>query len=308
MAARHRAFFMLLTVAAIWGLASPIIKFSLPYFPPVLFLTYRFIVSAVLMIPLLLYLEPHTFSNLHRLSFSGWSWLIVSGLLGSVVQLTLLFWGLDLTTAIDGTVINAISPLFVAAAGYLFLKERLTRNEIVGLGMAFLGTLVIIIQPLLEHTSGSLLGNLLVLSGTFAWVAYVILTKKQLNHHISPLLLTTNMFVIGFFAESVLLFYTSTPQKVVGQFLSAPIVAHLSVIYMAVFSGALAYYLYQKAQKLIEVSEANLILHISPVFAIPLSHFWLGEPITIPFIIGSAIIALGIFVSEFSRQSVKHLR
>ncbi len=310
MSARTRAFIMLTAVAAIWGFASPIIKFALPHFPPLIFLTYRFLISAVIMLPLLLYLEPDTFVRLGRLPLTGWFWLVVSGILGSTVQLTLLFLGLNLTTVIDSTVINAISPLFVAAAGYLFLKEHLQKNEIIGLVLASFGTVVIILQPIFEGQSffsGSLLGNLLVLLGTFAWVGYVILTKKQLNHRISPLFLTTNMFIVGFFTESLLLFYFSTPQELIFQFTTAPWSAHLSVIYMAIFSGTLAYYLYQKAQKLIEVSEANLILHLSPLFAIPLSYFWLKEVITLPFIVGGVIIALGVTISEFGRKRLKHV-
>ncbi|MFA6512551.1 MAG: DMT family transporter [Patescibacteria group bacterium] len=302
---------MLIVVSLLWGIASPIIKFSLPHFPPVLFLTYRFLISAIIMIPVLLYLEPKSLHVLGHLSASSWFWLVVSGILGSTVQLTLLFWGLDLTTSVDGAVINAISPIFVAAAGFIFLKEHLTRNENIGLALATLGTGVIIFQPLLAgHTlfSGSFLGNLLVLLGTFAWVGYVILTKKQLNHRITPLFLTTNMFVVGFFVESILLFYTTTQQEFLKTIVNAPFSAHLSVLYMAIFSGAIAYYLYQKAQKIIEVSEANIILHLSPIFSIPLAHFWLGEPITIPFVIGSIIITVGVVFSELDRQRRKHVR
>jgi drug/metabolite transporter (DMT)-like permease len=311
MTARHRAYLMLVCVALLWGIASPIIKYSLPFFPPVLFLTYRFLISALLMVPILLRLEPKSLHHLGRLTPNGWFWLILSGVLGSTIQLTLLFWGLDLTTSLDGAVINAISPIFVAAAGFFFLKEHLTKNQNIGLVLATVGTAIIIIQPLFQgHTlfTGSLVGNMLVLAGTFAWVAYVILTKKQLNHRVSPLLLTTNMFVTGFFVESLLLFYVSSPTQIISVIMAAPLSAHLCVLYMAVFSGTIAYYLYQKAQKIIEVSEANIILHLSPIFSIPLAHFWLGETITIPFVIGSLVITIGVILSEIDRQRLKHIR
>ncbi len=309
MSARHRAYLMLLGVALIWGLASPIIKFSLPHFPPLLYLSYRFLISIVIMVPLLFHLEPRTAALLSRLTPATWFWLILAGFLGSTVQLTLLFMGLDLTTAIDGAVINATSPVFVAIAGYFFLREHLSKNEVIGLLTAAAGTFIITIQPLLEGQSllsGSLQGNLLVLSGTFAWVFYVILTKKQLKHNITPLFLTTNMFIIGFIAESILLFYRMPSVEIIDHLTSAPLSAHLSIFYMAVFSGTIAYYLYQKAQKLIEVSEANIFLYLSPVFSVPISHLWLGEQITLPFIIGSLIILAGITISEiYPRRHTK---
>jgi drug/metabolite transporter (DMT)-like permease len=260
------------------------------------------------MVPLLLKLEPKTLNNLGKLTISDWFWFITSGFIGSTAQLTLLFIGLNLTTTLDGSIINSTSPILIAIAGSLFLKEIVTRREMIGNLISFLGTLLIVIQPLFNgHTifSGSITGNIFVLLGTAAWVVYVIMTKKQLNHKLSPFLLTTNMFVTGLICESLLLLFTSTPLEISTRIFSAPLSSHLSVLFMALFSGTLAYYLYQKAQKLIEVSEANIILYSSPLFTIPLSYFWLKEAITVPIIIGGLIIALGIIISE-TRSTRRH--
>jgi drug/metabolite transporter (DMT)-like permease len=67
---------------------------------------------------------------------------------------------------------------------------------------------------------------------------------------------------------------------------------------MAVFSGALAYFLYTKAQKTIEISEANLFTYLSPFFAAPLAFFWLHESVTPFLIVGSAVTASGILIAE----------
>ena len=209
-----------------------------------------------------------------------------------------------------GSVINATSPVFVAIAGIYFLKEKVTSRELLGLIVSFIGTLVIVIQPLLEGQklfSGSVLGNFLVLAGTVSWVGYVVITKKQLKHKITPLVLTTNMFVVGFITMSIILFYLNTPSQITAYFQNASLTAHACVVYMAYISGALAYFLYQKAQKLIEVSEANIVLYLAPVFTIPLSYFWLGERITLPFAIGSLIIVAGVVLSEFRTARSHHV-
>ena len=310
MSAHTRALLMLLAVSAIWGFASPVIKITFPYFPPALFLTYRFAITILLLIPLTLYLEPKTLHQLKELSPNEAFLLFLSGFLGSTVQLGLLFWGLDLTTTLDGSVINATSPVFVAIAGIYFLKEKVTSRELLGLIVSFIGTLVIVIQPLLEGQklfSGSVLGNFLVLAGTVSWVGYVVITKKQLKHKITPLVLTTNMFVVGFITMSIILFYLNTPSQITTYFQNASLTAHACVVYMAYISGALAYFLYQKAQKLIEVSEANIVLYLAPVFTIPLSYFWLGERITLPFAIGSLIIVAGVVLSEFRTARSHHV-
>lgn len=225
--------------------------------------------------------------------------------MGSAGQLGLLFWGLNLTTSLDGSVINATSPILVAIAGFLFLKEKITRREKIGLFIGFVGSLVIVIQPLFEGYSlfsGNVFGNLLVLTGTLAWVAYVVLTKQGLKHRLSPLLLTTNMFVVGFIVMSLIVIFRYQPSFIYFSLTSAPISAHAGVWYMAVLSGTLAYWLYQKAQKLIEASEANVILYLAPLFTFPVAYFWLNEPITPLLITGSLVIAVGVFISEFRRR------
>ncbi len=65
--------------------------------------------------------------------------------------------------------------------------------------------------------------------------------------------------------------------KLATLIIKTPIQAHLGVVYMALLSGSLAYFLYQKAQKTIEASEATLFMYLSPLFAVPLAVFWLGE-------------------------------
>lgn len=304
MTARHKAFIFLLIVAAIWGFASPIIKFGFEFLSPDIFLTYRFLISTLIMVPLLLKLEPDTWKILGRLSAKDYLLLALGGFLGSTVQLGLLFWGLNLTTSLDGSIINATSPILIALAGHYFLKEKVTTLEKIGLIVAFFGSIIIVIQPALVGKplfSGAAIGNFLVLLGTLAWVGYVLLTKTQLNHKLSPWLLTTNMFVVGFISMSVFVFFRYQPSTFHFQLSTAPIGAHLAVLYMAVFSGTLAYWLYQKAQKVIEASEANIFLYLSPIFTIPLSVYWLHEPVSIFLVSGSILITLGVIVSEIKR-------
>ncbi|KKU92365.1 hypothetical protein A2702_00250 [Candidatus Amesbacteria bacterium RIFCSPHIGHO2_01_FULL_48_75] len=305
MSPRLRANLMLLTVAVIWGFAVPVIKFTFNYFDTITFLTYRFFLTSLILIPLLAITQPRTWSALASLSRREWLTFIIGGLLGSTLQLGLLFWGLDLTSSLDGSIINSASPILVSLAGYYFLKEHITPREKLGQLIAFIGTIFVIIQPVFESGrifSGTLIGNFLVLAGTLAWVGYVLLTKRQLGH-LSPLLLTTNMFFLGFVSMSVIALIFKNPITIYFSLLTSPPAAHLGVLYMVVFSGSLAYWLYQKAQKIVEVSEANVFLFLPPVFTAPLAYFWLGEHITWPAILGSAIIAAGVYVAE-TRKSI----
>jgi drug/metabolite transporter (DMT)-like permease len=67
---------------------------------------------------------------------------------------------------------------------------------------------------------------------------------------------------------------------------------------MALISGNLAYFLYVRGQRSIEVSEATLFNYLQPVFTIPLAIFWLGEKLSTSFMVGAIIIAAGLIIAE----------
>ena len=123
------------------------------------------------------------------------------------------------------------------------------------------------------------------------------------------MLMTTYMFVLGF--VTTLPFAIIETKGILNLLLMislAPLKAHLGVWYMAVISGSLAYFLYQEGQKKIEASEATLFGYLSPLFAAPLAIFWLKEQVTLPFIVGTAIVILGVFVAEYRKTGTRKQR
>jgi drug/metabolite transporter (DMT)-like permease len=71
---------------------------------------------------------------------------------------------------------------------------------------------------------------------------------------------------------------------------------------MTVISSVIAYFTYHLGYSLIEASEATVFDYLKPVIAAPVAVLWLGEKITLPFLIGAGIIALGVFLTESRPQ------
>lgn len=294
------AYGILLATSVIWGFASPIIKFTLADFPPLIFLTYRFLLTSLVMLPLFVLLDD----KIPKVKPRSWFMIIIAGLLGSSVNLGLLFWGLDNTTAISASVIAATSPIFVVLAGAFFLREKVKSTEAAGLVIAFIGSLVITISPSITTDGETVFGNFLIILGNVSWVGYVVITKKVLQNNISPLFLTTSSFFLGFL--SLLPFSIAQYRSLAGltSFIAdRPMSAHLGVIYMALISGALAYWLYQEGQRRIEASEATIFSYLHPIFAVPLALLWLGEKVTTPFLVGAIIVTTGVVIAEYKKRA-----
>lgn len=303
---RHTAYLYLLLVSLMWGAASPVVKHTLQWFNPWLFLTYRFAVSSMIAIPYLKYGKipiPKKPSN---------RWLVVlTGFISAPLTLFLFFSALDKTTALSGSLISAVGPLLLILGGVMFFRDRITHQERLGIGVALLGTLYLVIAPLIgatpEEMFGRFEGNSLMLLATTADIAAALLAKEALKKGIHPTLLAQAQFIIGFLLFFPLLLISQSHISVWQTLATAPLEAHLGVLYMAVISGSIAYTMRTIAIKSIEVSESAIFSYLQPVWAAILAILWLGEVAEPSYIIGGAIIAVGVVLSE-QKRGTKHAK
>jgi len=290
---RTRAYLILLAVSAIWGFAGPVIRFTVGFIPPFLFLLYRFFLSAIAGIFLLSFTKtqwPKKISDI--------IWITIYCFLTSTVSLGLLFLGYEKTTALDGSIINALYPIMVSATGAAFLHERVTRREKTGMAIATLGTMAIVFEP-----GSSLSGNLYIIASLLVGIVLAIMAKLLLRHLVNfDFALTQLSFIVGFVTVIPIVLFLYSPSSIYHLVTSIPASAHASIFYMALISGTLAYSLWHRAQKTIETGETAVFSYLYPIFTIPLSILWLHEQVTPIFIFGAFITAIGVIIAETKKQ------
>lgn len=293
---RVKAYLALIAVSAIWGVAGVVIKATLVYIPPFTFLFWRFFMICLVTIPWYIwYIKKHhvKVKDLIPLTFLSY--------LGVTVYLSFVFEGFERTTALDGTLLGAITPIFIIILGVVLLKEKITKKEKTGLVFVLTGSLITIIQPLLDNHAfplQNLLGNILILIGGIIWAFFVFFSKKNFKHF-SPLLITLHGSIVGLVTYFPLAIIENNYAFPNFQLLITNYASFFGVFYMAFISYVLAYILYEYALSKIEISESSIFTYLHPLFAAPFAIIWLGEPLTIPFLIGAAIIAFGVVLSEW---------
>lgn len=296
---RLHAYSLLLIVSIIWGIAGVVIKFTLGAFDPLVFLSYRFAISTIASLATLFLVGIKLPKDKEVIKL-----LVFYGFLTSTVALGLLFFGFDETTAIDATLISATGPLLISAAGAIFLREHVTLREKVGMGIAFIGTAVTIMEPILKNGDGytGLGGNLLVFASILVGVATAIMAKILLRKGVEPSASVGVSFWVGFLTLAPVALIVNSPLGIIEQIQEAPLVFHLGVLFMALLSGNLAYTLWHKAQKTIEVGEVSVFGYLYPIVTTPLAVIFLKEKISTPFIVGAIIIAMGVAVAEYKKS------
>ncbi len=296
---RLRAYIELLIVSIIWGVAAVVIKFTLSYFSPAVFLTYRFFIASIVAIGFFIF-TGFKFPKSPKLFLVT----ILYGFLMTTVSLGLLFLGTDKTTSIDANLISATAPITIVIAGLIFLKERVTLREKIGIAIAFVGTLITVLEPLFGNNAGSagIEGNLLVFGSILVATVTAIMAKVIMRDNVEPIPLVNLSFIVGFITMIPFALVNSSPTNLINSILAVPPLYHLGVIYMALLSGTLAYILWHKAEKTIEVGEVGIFAYLYPLFGTPLSVLWLGEKITTPFIVGAVVIAIGVIIAEYKKS------
>jgi len=298
---RQKAYLALLVNAVLWGIATPIIKNAMDYVSPVYFLTYRFMIVILLITPIFLIYLKKTKTKVKNIKS-----LFIAGFLSNPLNLLLLFIGLNLTSALDASVLSSLYPVFFTVACVIALKEKVTKQEKIGLSIALFGTLIFTIQPILsqaEINQASLPGNLIIILGQVAYIIAMIINKKQAQKN-KPFVQAYFAWASAFIFFIPLAFLTKevNPSQIFN-IVQSP--ALPNILYMAIFGSIIAFFAYLYGQSKIEASEAAVFTYLQPLFAAPLAVFWLNEKITTPFIIGFSLIILGVIIAETRKIIIK---
>ena len=104
--------------------------------------------------------------------------------------------GLQLTTATNATLISSSEVILTILLAAIFLNEKLTRSKLLLSGTSFVGVLLLLLKDIEASGETSLVGDLLVLTGTLFAVFYVLCSKKQIAS-VDPLQLTASQQLVG---------------------------------------------------------------------------------------------------------------
>jgi drug/metabolite transporter (DMT)-like permease len=300
MSKRAKAYFFLIVSTITWGAFLPIVKlgFNDSAITPFRYLLYRFILAAILISPVLW----HYFKKIKN-KWRTIRTIFLLEIIETSLALSCLYIGLSLTSALETNLIASSLPLFVIFGGIIFLKEKETKREWLGLIFAIFGTALITLEPLWrggEQFSGSIWGNLLIIAHNILTAIYFILAKKHYKK-IPKIFVSGISFLVGVITFGLLSlleanFNLTALLGGVKTDLSSPLVWGV-IIYAAVFGSIVGLTAYIYGQNEIEASEASLFTYLQPAIYVPLGYLLLRESVTILQIFALLIVIGGVYIA-----------
>lgn len=198
------------------------------------------------------------------------------------------------SSALAGVLLNT-NPLFIVLLSAFFLKEEVTKNRMLGLGLGFAGMCIVVFGggDLREIVrSQTFLGNMLILLSAVTWAVYSIVNKRVLGAT-TPLFLTTASYLFGA--------VFSMPLALVSDLSRALAISASSwaiVLYLGAVASGLTFFLWSFALSKLDASRASLFLFLIPVLSIVVGWAFLDEAITRYTVLGSLLVIGGIFIAE----------
>lgn len=181
---KTREFTDLLLLAALWGASFLFMRVAVPEFGPVPLVALRVAIAALVLLPLVAWR-----GELAQLRTHG-TRLALLGALNSALPFVLLSYATLTVTAGFAAILNATTPLWTAAIGALWLRDRVTRAQWVGLGLGLVGVTVLVWGKAgLSPGSQEWAVTLAVLAALLATACYCLAAhvSRRLGDTIAPL-------------------------------------------------------------------------------------------------------------------------
>jgi len=244
---------------------------------------------------------PELKAKRHLIWVERWHCLAL-GVLGMWVCGAWVYIGARTTSANNIALIYALSPVFIALAAALFLKEHLRKRQWFGVVVALLGLVHVVIQGHWQAIAQTefVAGDAWILGCAIAWAIYSILLKRWPSQF-SPLARLVLIAAAGALFTLPLALLESTSSMMANQTVWGWTTVCI-VVGAAVFPSSGAYLAYATLQKRIGAARTALVLYLGPLYAAAVGWFALGEPLHIYHAIGALIILPGIYLASQNQE------
>ena len=219
-------------------------------------------------------------------------------LVGVVAFQSLVYLGLETTTAINAVLINASAPAFIVVCSWLVDREKAGWRQLTGMLLSFLGVLIIVCngEPARLLQLEFHRGDAWILLAMPLWGIYSVLVKRC-PPELRGAALTFVLAAIGV-AMLVPLYFAVAPRGP----LRWPTPAEAgAVLYVAIAASVLAFICWNRGVAVVGANAAGFTLPLLPVFGTVLAMLLLGESFHAFHAAGFATIFVGVLLSTYRR-------
>lgn len=290
-----RPYFLLTLTALFWAGNAIVGRAARDLVPPAALSFWRWSLALALLLPLA---WPHLRRDWPVLQ-TRWPIMLLLGALGIGSFNTLLYTGLQTTTALNSMLIQSAQPALILIVGALVMRDRTSARQVAGVLVSLVGVLAIVARgdPAALLALRLNVGDAIVAVAVMLWALYSVLLRKRPAVH--PLSFLAASMLVGI--TVIAPFYAAelwAGRRIVPVGESA-----LAIAYVCVFPSFLAYLFFNRGVELIGSAATGQYLNVMPLMGAGLAMLFLGEALRPFHVVGLVLIVAGILVAGKDQAS-----
>jgi drug/metabolite transporter (DMT)-like permease len=288
---RLTAELLLMVVALAWGIGFPVMKDAVNAYPVMMVLWLRFLLATGCML-------PFCWGSLRNISLQT---TIVGTILGCLLftSFALLIFGLEQTTATNTGFLAGLAAVWVPLLAGPLVGKSPTRSAKVAVAFGLIGLFLMSGMKAFSLQQG----DALVVAGSVFSALHILGLDRWSHHHNQRCLVFIQIMVMA-----ILALFTNL---VMGEALlptnAAPRLL-CSILIIAVFSTALAFWIQTNFQRYTTPTRASMIYNLEPLFSALFAMLLLNEILSFHVILGGTVILVGMYLPEMAAKRHKDIQ
>ena len=190
---------------------------------------------------------------------------------GVAANQLMFFNGLNLGSPVNASIIMTMTPIFVLVISYLWFKERISKNKLLGILFGATGAVLLVTDKPISFSNDTFLGDLFVIGNATSYAIYLVMVRPLMQRYEAATVVKW-IFILGFFMTlpfgAVSLYQTEIS--------TIPFSIWGSVAYVIIGTTFLAYLLNAMALRHVSSAVVGYYIYIQPVvstfIAISIGH------------------------------------
>ncbi len=278
--------FLLTTLAAIWGSAFMFIKISAVIFGPILLVTLRLLIAGFVFMPFLLRKKKRPLFKSYLPAI-----LIIAIVSNAIPFSMFAYASLGATSNMLG-ILNGTTAFLTSVIAYLWLKESITSKQMIGLLLGFIGVLILV-NP--SNGSTTFIASMCAMIGSLCYAFNAVYLQKYHSNSDKIVLIGWSMLFGGFFMIPLAAFNLPNAMPDINSI--------LALLWLAVISTGLGYLAYVRLIDKIGAVKTATLTYLLPVFSIIWGAIFLQEEITFIILGGFIFVMMGMYFANSSNKT-----
>ena len=288
----YLAYLLLILTTIFWSGNFIVGKAASAYqIPPFSLNFYRWLFAGLILLPFtfkeILNKKHHIINNLGL--------YVVLGITSITIFNSTVYYSLYHTQVINGILLISTIPVWIIFFSFLLKIEKTNIYQIFGVIFSLIGVMVIITKFDIKIFFNLQFnkGDISMVIAMLSWAIYSSLLKKK-KYELSQLSLLQIIIFTGLiFLTPIYILELNYGYKII---IGTPFI--LTLIYVVIFPGLLAFIFWIKGISIIGANRAGVFLHLMPIFGSTLAIIIFNEKFMYYHIFGAIFIILGLVLSN----------